>query len=109
MSQHPPQEGSQPPRDREVVVTNGGSGSNLGTGIIVGLLIVIVAVGLIWFFTSGSDDGGIDVPDTLELDVDVDGADTDTTDGADGADGTDGADGADGTDGADADDGGEEG
>jgi hypothetical protein len=73
-------------------VTDGGSGSNLGIGIIVGLLVVAVALALIWFFTSGSDDGGIDLPDTLELDVDVD---SDGADGADGADGTDGADGED--------------
>jgi len=86
MSDHPPQDSNQPARDREVVVTNGGSGNGLGTGIIVGLLVVIVALALIWFFASGSDDGGIDVPDTLELDVDVD----DGTDGADDGGGEDG-------------------
>ncbi len=75
MSEQRPEQGEQPERDREVVVNSGGSGSNLGIGILIGVLLVGLIVVVLLFLGSGGDDGGVDVPDTLELDVEVDNGD----------------------------------
>jgi hypothetical protein len=82
--QHAPR--NEPPaREREVVVTSGG-GPGAAIGIAVAVLVLVVAGFL--FFRGGSDEGTtVEVPDTLELDVEVDGdgggdgGDTGTDDG----------------------------
>ncbi len=61
-------------REREIIVTNGNGGGGNGVGAtilaIVGILVVLL-VG--WFAIqaiSGSDGGGVDVPDEINLNVD---------------------------------------
>ena len=86
MSDQQPRGDNPPEREREVVVSNGGSGSNLGVGILIGVLVVAIVVALFVFLGADGDDGGIDVPDTLELDVEVDNGNDGGGDDGDGGD-----------------------
>lgn len=87
MSAEYPREPREPVRDREVIVSEPAGG---GPGGVIAVIIGIVALVLVvWLLIStlggsGEDlevDGGLDVPE--EIDVNVDNGGTDTTGGTD--------------------------
>lgn len=73
---HPPEHPEQAPRDREIIVTNGGGA---GAGVAIGIAIAVVVLVVLGFLFFGGNDGAdtpsVDIPDEVDLNVDVDGAD----------------------------------
>lgn len=86
MTQHDDHSHNEPPRDREVIVTDGGRGGGGAGAVIAAIIGVLVVLFLAWMLFGGGFGGGdadtgdttnieapeLDVPDEAEVDVNVD-------------------------------------